>query len=186
MIALPAALPLIRVGRENLALCEPLWLSEKIKKAAAAASVPEWLAIDIANGIETYLKFHYPGTVIDMPDLISRIRKTLGQLGLDGFAAHLSEAAPPVRISLTDLARRSGAGFELLFFELLKNHFRSAATGGARQLICYGLRGCVLKLTGASKWSIRCERLEKEITSFLWHEHDRLACQMPELTLSID
>jgi hypothetical protein len=186
MIALPAELPLIRVSRETLALCEPAWLNETLKTAAVAAQVPEWLADDVCKGIESYLKHHFPGTVIDMPDLFARIKKTLGQLGLAEFAAQVSEAAPPVRISLPDLARRAGPGFELLFFELLKQRFRSAADGGARRLICYGLRSCVKQLATSSKWTHRCQRLEGEIMVFLAHEHSRLADQLPELTLSID
>lgn len=186
MIALPADLPLIRISRETLALCEPAWLQETLKSAALAADVPEWLAEDVCKGIESYLKHHFPGTVIDMPDLFARIKRTLGQLGLADFAAQVSEMAPPVRISLPDLARRAGPGFELLFFELLKQRFRSAADGGARRLICYGLRNSVKQLTTAAKWSVRCDRLEREIMAFLAYEHGRMADRLPELTLSID
>ncbi|MBL9155091.1 MAG: hypothetical protein JNK37_21595 [Verrucomicrobiales bacterium] len=186
MIALPADMPLIRISRENLALCEPQWLRDMLKAAAKAADVPDWLADDVCKGIESYLKNHYPGTVIDLPDLFVRIKRTLGQLGLGDFAAQVNEAAPPVRISLPDLARRAGPGFELLFFELLKNRFREAADGGARRLICYGLRPCVKQLATATKWTVRCGRLETEIMAFLAHEHSRLADHLPELTLSID
>jgi len=186
MIALPAELPLIRVSRETLALLEPAWLNETLKSAAVAAQVPEWLADDVCKGIESYFKHHYPGTVIDMPDLFARIKKTLGQLGLVDFAAHVCEAAPPVRISLPDLARRAGPGFELMFFELLRQRFRAAADSGARRLTCYGLKNCVKQLATASKWTNRCQRLEREIMVFLAHEHSRVADQLPELTLSID
>ncbi|MCB1076592.1 MAG: hypothetical protein KDM63_13330 [Verrucomicrobiae bacterium] len=186
MIALPADMPLIRVSQETLALCEPAWLSETLKTAAAAADVPEWLADDVSKGIESYLKNHFPGTVIDMPDLFARIKKTLGQLGLVDFAAQLSEAAPPVRISLPDLARRAGPGFELMFFELLKQRFRAAADGGTQRLTCYGLDRCVRQLATCKKWTGRCETLKGEIVAFLDYEHRRVADFLPTFTLSVD
>ena len=36
MIALPAELPFIRVSQENLALCEPTWLTGTLKDAELA------------------------------------------------------------------------------------------------------------------------------------------------------
>lgn len=186
MIALPAALPLIRISQENLALCEPAWLQETLKHAACAAEVPEWLAEDVSKGVECYLKNHYPGTVIEVGDLFDRIRSTLNNLGLTDLATHLNDAPPPIRISLTELARKAGPGFELGFFQLLSRQFRSAADCGARQLVCYGLKASVKKLATAEKWSPRCRRLEAEIRDFLLCEHRALCDDIPDLRLAIN
>ncbi|MCB1063836.1 MAG: hypothetical protein KDN20_13050 [Verrucomicrobiae bacterium] len=186
MIALPAEYPFIRISQENLALCEPAWLQETLKHAANAAEMPEWLAEDVSKGVESYLKNHYPGTVIEVGDLFDRIRSTLNGLGLTDLANHLNDEPPPVRISLTELARRAGPGFEIGFFQMLRRQFQTATHGGARQLVCYGLRGCVKKLAGAEKWSPRCRRLESEIREFLGDEHCRLCDDIPDLKLAIN
>lgn len=186
MISLPAELPFIRVSQENLALCEPEWLQGTLEDAADAASVPAWLAADVSKGVETYLKHHYPGTVIEMEDLFVRIRETLNHLGLTDLAEHLSEEPPPVRISLSDLARKAGPGYELLFFQLLKRQFRAAASQGVRHFVCYGMRTCVKRLTEAQKWSPRCRKMEEEIREFLLEEHRTLSAQNPPLSLAIN
>ena len=186
MIALPAEFPLIRVSNENLALCEPSWLQDTLKHAANAAEVPEWLAEDVSKGVECYLKNHYPGTVIEVGDLFERIRSTLQNLGLTDLADHLDESPPPIKISLTELARKAGPGFELGFFLMLRRQFQSAADGGARELVCYGLRSCVKKLATAKNWSPRCRKLEAEIREFLVEEHRALCDDFPELRLAIN
>ncbi len=186
MIALPAEFPFIRISEENLALCEPAWLQKTLKHAANAAEMPEWLAEDVSKGVESYLKNHYPGTVIEVGDLFDRIRSTLNDLGLTNLAEHLSDEAPPIKISLTEIARRAGPGFELAFFQLLRRQFQAATDGGARQLVCYGLRPCVKKLATSKKWTVRCRKLEAEIREFLNHEHSRLCDDIPELSMAIN
>ncbi|MCB1232450.1 MAG: hypothetical protein KDN19_19535 [Verrucomicrobiae bacterium] len=186
MIALPAELPFIRISQENLALCEPAWLQQTLKNAANAAEVPEWLAEDVSKGVECYLKNHYPGTVIEVGDLFDRIRSTLHNLGLNDLADHLDDCPPPIRISLTELARKAGPGFELGFFQLLQRQFHAAADGGARQLVCYGLRTCVKRLATAEKWSPRCRKLEAEIRDFLQQQHRTLCDDIPDLRLAIN
>jgi hypothetical protein len=110
MISLPHALPYIRIGSSSLALCESDWLAETLSNAASGTDVPDWMARDISRGVESYLANHFHGTVIDSADLFARIEKTLMSLGLDHVAAKIDRTPPPVRISLTDLARRAGSG----------------------------------------------------------------------------
>jgi hypothetical protein len=185
MIALPAGLPLIRIN-QNLAACEPDWLHNTLRKAAKGSDVPEWLAEDVGRGVEAFLRNHYEGTVIDVEDLFEKIRTTLENLGLGELVANLDSTPPQVKISLTDLARRAGSGYELAFFQLLEERFRSAAYGGAEELNCYGLDKCVRKLMSAQRWSARCETLKEEIREFLQAEQEKAMDQLPKLTLFIN
>jgi len=186
MIALPAGLPLIRVSPETLAVCEPDWLEETLVKTAEGSDVPQWLAEDVSRGVEAFLRNHFEGTVIDVDDLFARIRETLENLGLGEMAGNLEVSPPQVKISLTDLARRAGDGYELAFFNLLEARFRSAMQGGVSKVNCYGLQNCVKNLTAAQRWTRRCQLLEDEIREFLHAEQAKAATQVPQLTLFIN
>ena len=168
-----------------LAVCEPQWLTKALTDATEDTGVPEWLAVDVSRGVEAFLRNHYDGTVIDFDDLFERIRLTLNGIGLGEIAANLEVSPPKIRISLTDLARRAGSGYELMFFDLLKSRFRSAAGGGVRDLDCYGLRACVRHLTATKRWTRNCGFLESEISEFLHGEQRKASLIFPELRLTI-
>jgi hypothetical protein len=185
MIALPHALPFIRIGSSSLALCESDWLTATLTKAARDTDVPAWMAQDISRGVESYLIKHFKGTVIDSADLFARIEKTLSSLGLDHVAERIDKTPPPVRISLSELARRAGTGYELAFFHLLEEQLKSAAFGGAKVVECHGLRNGVRRLASTKKWTGRCDLLVSEITDFVERMRERVAMIRPDLTLMI-
>lgn len=167
MIALPQAMPYVRIGRSSLALCQSEWLTHTLTEATRGTEIPPWFAQDISRGVESYLAKHYPGSVIDSEELFDRIEKTLSDLGLRDMAANLDRTPPPLRISLNELARRAGAGYELAFFALLDEQLRSAASGGAPRVEIHGLRPCVKRLSATKKWTRRCDQLMGEITEFV-------------------
>lgn len=167
MIALPHALPYIRIGSSSLALCQTEWLTETLTNAAHGTDVPDWMARDISRGVESYLTNHYRGSVIDSDELFARIEKTLSSLGLNDVAANIDKTPPPVRISLNELARRAGSGYELSFFQLLAEQLDSALQGGALRVEFYGMRSCVKRMTSTRKWSSRCDQMRSEIADFI-------------------
>lgn len=185
MIALPSSLPLIKVGPDHLASCDAEWLRHNVRDAADRAGMPDWFADDIVVGVINFLENHYDGTTITMDSLYDRIRDTLQDLGLMELAEELSPMAPPLRISLTDLAKKAGDGYELAFFQLLDQRFNSATSNGARQVFFYGLRSCVQYLTSLNKWTNRCENLQDEITRFLEDKAKSAGNQHSQLSLAI-
>lgn len=185
MIALPHPLPYIRIGSSSLALCEPEWLSDTLSKAARDTDVPSWMVRDISRGVERFLANHYQGSVIDSDDLFARIEKTLSSLGLDHVAAKIDKTPPPVRISLSELARRAGTGYELAFFRLLDEQLQSAAEGGVNLVEVHGLHRGVRRLVSTKKWTARCETLKREITDFVAAAGNRVAMVSPRLHLVI-
>jgi hypothetical protein len=56
---------------------------------------------------------------------------------------------------------------ELLFFCRLRDELRSQLDLAPRLLRFYGLRGCVKRLTGAQRWSPRCQELRDRIVEYL-------------------
>ncbi len=185
MIALPQAMPLIRIGASSLALCRPDWLTETLTNAAAGTDVPSWMAEDISRGVESFLTNHYKGTVIDSDELFDRIEKTLSNLGLNRVAENIDKTPPPVRISLSEIARRAGAGYELVFFKLLGNQLREAAAGGASRVECHGIRICVKRLASARKYSQRCHMLEGEIREYVDSTRSLVGRSLPDIEMLI-
>lgn len=185
MIALPSSLPLIKISPDNLAACDADWLRRNLREAAARTEVPEWFADDVVSGVITFLRNHYEGSTITVDSLYERIRETLENLGLKDLAEELTPAAPPMRICLTDLARKAGDGYELAFFQLLEQRFLSATSNGVEHVYFYDLRKCVQHLTSVRKWTRRCENLQNEITGFLEHEALKFSRQSPNLSLAI-
>ncbi len=92
---------------------------------------------------------------------------------LRGFAATAQPAAPPAagaRVLESDLCRlalESGPGRELVFFPRLRAELQQHLRQAPRMLRFRGLRGCVKQLTGAQRWSPRCQMLEGEIVAYL-------------------
>jgi len=163
MIALPHHLPFVRVGSNTITPCQDEWLDQIIIDAAAESNVPEWFATDISKGIQQYLQNSYEGSIIDSEELFSKISTTLQQIGLPEVAAKIDRTPPPLRISLTDLARRAGEAYELAFFQLLEDKCQEAIDCGATTIECHGLINCVRILRGSRKWSMSAESLRMEI-----------------------
>jgi hypothetical protein len=92
---------------------------------------------------------------------------------LRGFAvtARLStkaDSAPHVlEYDLCRLAHESGLGRELVFFPRLRAELQRHLKQTPQVLRFRGLRGCVKQLTGARRWSVRCQTLEGEIVDYL-------------------
>ena len=178
-------MPFIRVGDASLAVCETDWLTKTLTDAAHGTDLPPWLAVDISRGVEGYLTNHFRGTVIDSDELFEQIILTLSKLGLKHIANNIDKTPPPLRISLTELARRAGDGYELAFFQLLEKQFHSAAIGGAREIQCHGLKKCVRQLSSARKWSRRCDNLKNEIEQYLDYKSQQSSPDCPAMSVSI-
>lgn len=72
-----------------------------------------------------------------------------------------------VEADLQQLAAESGGTFELDFFPRLRDVMRSRLQQSPQLLRFRGLRKCVKQLTGARRWSARCESLQEQIVEFL-------------------
>jgi len=90
---------------------------------------------------------------------------------LRGFNLAAKEGAPNLpRVLKSDLgrlAREADEGGELFFFPRLREELREQLRS-APQMVCFqGLRDCVKRLAGASRWTTRCQSLEDRIVEFL-------------------
>lgn len=168
MICLPAQMPLLLVGTKEVVHYEKEWLEEAISRAALEAGHEKWwFAEDVAKGMILYLQKRFRRNTITLQELFDKIAKTLTTIGFQDVADKLQPTPPPLRISLIDLAREAGSGYELVFFELLRRQLSDLESIGAGQIDCSGLKRCVKHLRGTKRWSKDCDLLEKEIVEFV-------------------
>jgi hypothetical protein len=72
-----------------------------------------------------------------------------------------------VETDLQKLAVASGEAFELTFFPRLRDELRRKLQLSPQVLRFCGLRRCVLRLTGARRWTPQCRNLQDQIVDFL-------------------
>jgi hypothetical protein len=86
--------------------------------------------------------------------------------------------------NLHDLAHQAGEGLEMVFFCTLRDQIHADLHGKPELLRVKGLREAVKKLTGAKKWSPRCQKLNDQIVDYLRHIVSKHQ-QQAKLTLMI-
>ncbi|MDB6135489.1 MAG: hypothetical protein JWM59_3732 [Verrucomicrobiales bacterium] len=172
MIALPSQLPLLRVGRYEVAAYSQDWLEENIQCAAQAAGERNWLFTeDIAFSLLVHLRGHFAGSAITLEELTGKIRALFEKIGLGEIGQCVDLVPPALSFSLDDLAREAGEGFELRFFQLLDTRIRELAALRAPCVSLTATRQGVKRLCAAKTWNQTCRGLENEIMLFL---QDRL------------
>ena len=168
MIAYIANRPALQIGRHQVIDYDTLWLECALARAARAADIDDFPFVDdIRNGIVQYLETKCPLQLLHLDDLYDRLRRMLVKIGCERIADKLEPLAPPVTLSLQELATRAGNGFELAFFESLRAELTDLRDAGAEEIRFTGLRECVRLLRGSSKWDRGCDRLLAEIEGFL-------------------
>ncbi len=160
--------PALLVGRHTVIGYELSWLSEALAQAATKASLKESsLARDIYHGVSHYLENDCPLRQLPIEELFQRIRHMLSRIGFKNVAEKLETVAPPVTISLLEIAKRSEGGFELAFFQNVRAELIDLKEHGVETLTFADLQECVLFMKSAKKWTKACVALEAEITDFL-------------------
>jgi hypothetical protein len=165
MIALLDGMPLVSLPDGRTCLFDKHWITSSIATAAERAGHHRWsLAGHIAESVALYLHKDFESSRVELPELSEAVSKVLTTLGFDDVADTFVLPDPPVVLSLTDLARKAGEGYELAFFGLLGESLRSAAGSNAARLEIRDLPGC-LRLMGRRRGEIR--GLRREIVGFI-------------------
>ena len=168
MIAIRDELPLVQFQNGQVAMFEREWLVRRLVEAADKAGYPQWwLAEHVAQSVTSYLKHRFPENVVALPCLARTVESALQVIGYAEIASHFDPGPPPVKISLFDLARNAGAGYELAFFELLSRAVEKVLEMKASYFELFDLERCVKRLRAKKAWSRDCEALRAEIISFL-------------------
>jgi len=166
-------LPLVRFGDGQIMPFERSWLAGSLAKAAEHAGYKKWwLAPHVTESVTSYLEKDFGESVVTINRLEKAVQSVLQVIGYADVAGHFHAAPPPARISLAELARDAGHGYELLFFDLLRARLKDALDAKAERLeICDAQSGVKL-LRAAKNWRRDCSGLLDEIVSFVRGELD--------------
>jgi hypothetical protein len=160
--------PAIQIGPYQVFDYDTLWLEDAIMRAAKAADHENFsMAPEIRQGVEMYLESKCSLRLLQLEDLFEKVRKMLVKIGCSPIAEKLQPVAPPVTLSLVNAATEAGNGFELAFFEHLRNALSELREAGAEKVHFTGLRQSAQILRGAEKWNKHCDALLEEIRVFL-------------------
>ncbi|MBV8352405.1 MAG: hypothetical protein JOZ21_09065 [Verrucomicrobia bacterium] len=168
MIALRNSLPLLRQNENGDSVIRHDWLCFCLCRAADKAGYSHWwLAEHVAASVMCYLATTYENNVITLTQLRDIVLSVLQVIGYAEVALSLDALHPPFELSLSALAKEAGPGYELAFFQLLKERIQPALSDRASNLDIYGLQSCVRHLQAVKTWSRSCSQLRNEIVDFL-------------------
>jgi hypothetical protein len=167
MIAFPNDLPLIRLDDGQAIPFEPHWLLQSLVSAARKAGLPQWwLAPHVTASVTEYLRANHDAPVIESGRLERAVQSVLQVIGYSEVGHHFAVGRPVLAISLVDLAREAGTGYELAFFDLLSRRIGEAIAAKTPHFQLIGLERCVKMLRSKKAWSRDCDQLRAEIVSF--------------------
>ncbi|MGJ8677138.1 MAG: hypothetical protein ACSHX0_06455 [Akkermansiaceae bacterium] len=167
--------PVLQIGRQQVTSYGTDWLRDTIIRGAEAAERDDFPFVeDMLEGINHYLENKCPLRILSIEDLHARLRKMLGRIGCQSIADSLPLIAPPINLSLPNIAQEAGDCFELAFFNHLHAEIEDLRSHGAETLYFAGIKDCVKLLTRSRRWTKHCEKCYQEITLFL-HTHGNIS-----------
>jgi hypothetical protein len=185
VIALRDNFPLVRFQDGSVMNYDRDWLSSAVVRAAESAGYKKWwLTNHVTESISSFLQQDFEENIVTIPRLEKAVQSVLQVIGYSDVARCFQTLPPPVKISLSDLARRAGNGFELVFFELLRARLRDIPDSAAQQVELNDLHACVKLLRGAKVWRSDCAELTGEIVQFVRSELDQ-SSRREELNLRL-
>lgn len=174
--------PVLQIGPYQVADYDVAWLDGALRRAASKADHEDFPFVEeICAGIVQYLETKCPLKLLHIDDLYAKLRRMLVQVGLRPIADHLEPVPPPVTLSLVQPALAAADnGFELAFFNALRDDLQALRGVGAEEIRVVGLRPSVLILRQTQAWNRACDTLLKEIHSFImtWNR-DQTVAQRP-------
>jgi hypothetical protein len=167
MISLKDNLPVIQLPSGQVIAFECEWLVRSLVQAAARAGYTKWwLASHVARSVADYLQDQNEVNVLPVERLTNAVQSVLQVIGYAEVGLHFVPAAPRVQVSLLDMARKAGSGYELAFFEMLGRRLQELCQEKSCCFELLGLEPCVKLLCSRKTWSRDCEALRADIVSF--------------------
>jgi hypothetical protein len=168
MISLPNNMPLVRFDDGQVIPFERVWLAGTLIRAAERAGYKKWwLASHVTESVSNYLEQDLEDNVVSINRLQNAVQSVLQVIGYADVAGYFSAVPPPARISLMEIARAAGCGYELAFFDLLRSRLKEALASKAERLEIYDTHPGIKLLRSAKNWRRDCSGLLEEVVSFV-------------------
>jgi hypothetical protein len=166
-------MPLVQFEGGQVTAFDSGWLTRRLVHAAEKAGYPQWwLAEHVAASVSNYLRYRFVGNVLTTPRLADAVSSVLQVIGYAEVARHFEPGPAPARISLLELAKKAGSGYELAFFDILGRAMQQLLDARTSYFELYDLELCVKELRARRVWARDCQALRQEIVTFL---RDQLA-----------
>lgn len=186
MIAFLDDHPLVRLPDGTVIPFERRWLEGCLESAALLAGYDRWwLSGHVTESVSAFLKQDFEEPILGVDGLERAVKTVLESIGYGDVAECYETLPPPVRISLPEVAKMAGDGFELLFFELLRKRIGEALDTGAAFVECDGLQSCVKMLCRAKHWRGDCRGLSSEIVEFAREQTRKVLHERPHFCLQV-
>ena len=167
MIALQSDCLLFKLASGESVPCSVEMISVELTGDTKNLLDPEVLSHATAS-VFHYFKNELERETVTIGEFAGALEKVLRQLGFVFRAGALeSRSREIVETDLCLFARESADSLELFFFPRLRDELRAQLRQSPRVLRFCGLRSCVKQLTGARRWSNRCEKLQDHIVEYL-------------------
>ena len=168
MIAIRDSFPLVRFHDGSVMNYDRAWLTSAVVRAAEVAGYKKWwLTSHVTESIPSFLQQEFDENVVTISRLEKAVQSVLQVIGYSDVARCFETLPPPVHISLVEIARKAGEGYELVFFGLLQERLTAVLESPARQVEIRGLHECVKILRSAKTWRRDCSSLMEEIVTFI-------------------
>ena len=166
MIALQNDCLLFQLATGESVPCSAEMISVEIVGGQARDLDPEVLR-HAAASVFHYFKKELMRESVSVGDFAVALERVLRQLGLTLHENELATAREIVESDLRVIACQSAGSLELFFYPALRHELQSQLKQSPKVLRFRGLRGCVKQLTGAQRWSQRCDVLQEQIVAYL-------------------
>jgi hypothetical protein len=151
---------------ENVPLTAEM-ISVELSGASAGTFDPHFVQ-HAANAVFHYFKHDLGRLTVTVGEFAWALETVLRGFGLSARTIEKTGAQRRVLESdLRHLASECGKGCELFFFPRLRDELRQQLQQTPQVMRFRGLRACVKQLTGAQRWSLRCQALQDQIVEFL-------------------
>ncbi len=166
MIALLQGLPLVILPNGHAFSFQKPWIKKALETTASRHGYGcWWFSRELAESIELYLRREWNDNIITIAQLESIIKDLLLSLRFSDLATAFILPPPPTTLSLVELAKEAGEGYELLFFQLLKQRLEKIATSSSEELKIYGLEASLRYLFHRKR--LGREETKRQIVSYI-------------------
>lgn len=133
----------------------------------AAKSLDPELVRNASAAVLHYFKNELGRNFVSVGEFSQALERVLRGFGLQVVSQESKSQVRIVESDLRELACVSGKGFELFFFQHLREEIRGRLDQSPHLIRFLGLRGCVKQIVGARRWSRRCQLLNDQIVDYL-------------------